>query len=117
MIIDKFRFENKHYIIELQENNAIVFYREEFDSFSWPSSEPILVASITNDIVKPVKLLRLIAVKIQQFLYKNKVQYFYLTVEDNKRKKLYIRFLKKLIGYQYQVTNDTINIFKYTNTV
>jgi hypothetical protein len=115
MVIDKFRFENKDYVIALQDNNALVFYREEFDAFSW--SEPILVASVTNDIAKPIKLLRLIAKKVKQFLYKNKVKYFYLTVEDDKRKRLYIRFLEKLAGYQYQVTNDTINVFKPTKSV
>jgi len=114
MIIDKFRFENKDYVIELQDSMFMVFYREEADSFSW-FSEPVASSQITNDIKEPTKLLRRIANKVKQFLYEKKVKYFYLTVDDDKRKRLYLHFLKKLSGYDFQVTDNTINVFKSPN--
>ena len=111
MIIDKFRFENNDYVIDLQYNNSMVFYREAPDLFSW-FSDPIVVTEVTNDIHNPLKLLRMIAEKMKHFLYDKKVPYFYLTVEGDKRKWLYMKFLDKLSGYHYQVSNDTINAFK-----
>ena len=114
MVTDRFRFENKNYVIALQDNDAMVFYREELDSFSW-FSDPIMLVNITNDVHNAIKLLRLLAEKTKQLLYGNKIKYFYLTVEDDRRKQLYIKFLKKLTGYEYQVAGDTINVFKFAN--
>lgn len=114
MVTDRFRFENKDYVIALQDNDAMVFYREEIDSFNWFST-PILVVNITNDVHDAIKLLRLMAEKVKQLLYENKIRYFYLTVEDDRRNQLYIKFLKKLSGYEFQVSDNTINVFKTVN--
>jgi len=110
MVIDHFRFENKEYVIELQDKVFLVFYRLVTDSFNF-FDEPAPTSQITNDIQNPIRLLRLIENKIRHYLYKHKVKYFYLTVNDDKRKRLYIHFLKHLPGYDFQVTNDTINVF------
>lgn len=111
MIIDKFKFEDKDYIIELQDSDFIVFYREKPDSFSF-FSDPIPESRVTNDINKPIRLLRMIAEKIKHFLYQKQTKYFYLTVDDDKRKRLYIKFLNNLSGYNYQVSDNTINVFR-----
>ena len=110
MVIDHFRFENKDYVIELQDKVFLVFYRLVADSFNF-FDDPTPTSQITNDIKHPTRLLRLIENKIRHYLYKHKVKYFYLTVNDDKRKRLYIHFLKHLPGYDFQVTNDTINVF------
>ena len=110
MVIDHFRFENKEYVIELQDKVFLVFYRLVSDSFNF-FDDPIPTSQITNDIQDPTRLLRLVENKTRQYLYKNKVKYFFLTANDDKRKRLYIHFLKHLPGYDFQVTNDTINVF------
>jgi len=108
-VIDRFIFEEHHYTIELT-NGSLAFYREESDGFSF-FSEPIKSSTISNDIKSPVTLLRCIATKVKHHLYKNKIKYFSLTVDDEKRKRVYIKFLADLVGYDYQITDDTINVF------
>lgn len=111
MIVSEFVFEDKKYVIELQDDLFLVFYRCTYDSFSF-FSDPDKVSRITYDVKRPVTLLRLIFKKIKMFLFENKINYFYLTVDDVKRKKIYIRLLKRLSGYRFQVSDDTINVFK-----
>lgn len=110
MLIDKFKFEGKDFGIEMIDNQYLVFYQEKFDSFSWFAG-PDEVTSITNDIHNPVALFRIIAIKVQKFLYGKHIKYFYLTVSDKKRKRIYIHFLQKLKRYSFQVTDNTINVF------
>jgi len=112
-ILDRFKFENHDYVIEMQNNNFIVFYRESFNDPFNAFAEPTKSSSITNDIKNPIALLRMISSKVKQYLYANNIRYFYLTVDDPKRKRLYLKFLDNLVGYSYQVTGDTINIFSY----
>lgn len=109
MITDKFNFENKDYVIALQNNNAMVFYREELDSYSWFFA-PIPIVNITNDVHDAIKLIRLMAEKVKQLLYKNKIRYFNFTVKDGRRRLLHIKFLKKLSGYEFQISN---NIYQF----
>ena len=114
MVIDHFMFENKEYMIELQDKVFLVFYRLTSDSFNF-FDDPVPTSQITNDIQNPTRLLRLMENKIRHYLYQHKVNYFYLTVNDDKRKRLYIHFLKHLSGYDFQVTNNTINVFAVQN--
>ncbi len=109
-IIDRFTFANHHYVIELT-NGSLMFYREELDGFSF-FSEPIKSSIITNDIKSPTTLLRMIARKVTRYLYDNRIKYFYLTVDDTKRKRIYENFLSGLAEYNYQVTDDIINVSK-----
>jgi len=81
MTDNRFRFENKDYVIALQDDNSVVFYREEADVFSW-YSKPNKILTETDDIKHPVMLLRLAANKINQDVYKNKLKYFLLTVPN-----------------------------------
>jgi hypothetical protein len=114
MVTDRFRFEKNNYVIAFQDNDAMVFYKEELDSFKW-FSDPIMLVNITNDVHNTIKLLRLLAEKAKQLLHGNKIKYFYFTVEDDRRKQLYIKLLKKFSRYEYQVAGDTINVFKIAN--
>ena len=111
MMTNRFKFENKDYIIALQDDNSVVFYREEADTFSW-FSEPNIRVSETNDIKHSVRLLRLAANKIRQNVYKNKVKYFSLTVPNDKLRRITLNFLKTLHNYDYQVSSITINVFR-----
>lgn len=97
MITDRFRFENKDYLIAFQDNDAMVFFREEFDSFNGFSTT-ILVVNITNDVQNAIKLLRLMAEKVKQLLYGNKIKYFYLTIKDDWRKKIYLVYKRSVTG-------------------
>lgn len=97
MLTDRFKFENKDYAIALQDNDAMVFCREELDSFNGFST-PILVVNITNDVQNAIKLLRLMAEKVKQLLYGNKIKCFYLTIKDDWRKKIYLVYKRSVIG-------------------
>lgn len=107
---DRFRFENKDYIIALQDDNSVVFYREEADEFSW-YCEPKTRLTETNDIKHPVRLLKLAAKKIKQDVYKYKLKYFSFKVSNDKLKRITLNYLNSLSGYKYQVSSNTINVF------
>lgn len=107
-VIDRLTFENHHYVIELT-NGSLMFYREESDGFSFFSS-PIKSSIVTNDLKSPTTLLRMIASKVKRFLYANNVRWFYFTVDDIKRKSIYTKFLSSLKNYNYQITDDTVNV-------
>jgi len=113
MIVNRFRFENRDYIIALQDDNSVVFYRVEADKFSWFSA-PYKILTETHDIKRPISLLRLVASKIMHDLYKNKIKYFSLKVPNDKLKRISMNFLNTLCDYDYQVSNDTINVFRKT---
>ena len=114
MTNNRVRFENKDYIIALQDDHSVVFYREVADKFSWFST-PLKVVTETNDIKRPLRLLRLVANNIKQDAYKNKLKYFSLKVSNDKLKRITLNYLNSLSGYEYQVSNNTINVFIKNN--
>jgi len=111
MTFHRFRIENKDYIVTLQNNNSVVFYREEADEFNW-FGEPVKILTETHDIKRPICLLRLVASKIKHDLYKNKIKYFSLKVPNNNLKRISMNILNTLSDYDYQVSNNTINVFR-----
>jgi len=57
----------------------------------------------------------MIASKVKDHLYTHHIRYFHLTVDDDKRNRIYTRFLFGLDGYSFQVSDNTINVFETNN--
>ena len=114
MTFNRFRIENKDYIVALQDDNSVVFYREELDEFNWFGG-PYKILTETDDIKRPISLLRLVASKIRHDLYKNKIKYFSLKVSNDKLQRIALNFLNTLPDYEYHVSKDTFNVFRKSN--
>ena len=113
MTLNRFKFENKDYVVTLQDDNSVVFYREKTDEFNW-FGDTYKILTETHDIRRPISLLRLVASKIKHDLYKNKIKYFSIKVSDDRLKRISIHFLNTLCDYDCQVSQDTINVFRKT---
>lgn len=106
MLITKFNYENKHYIVEL-DNTSLVFFTREYGFI-----KDIDSGLIRNDIKNPVALLRKICNLVRSFLYEHKIKFFTFYANSEKRIRIYKRFLDSLVGYSYYLVDGTFYVTK-----
>lgn len=95
MLIETFKYDNKNYIIEMN-SSSIVFYTKEYGFLGDEDS-----FTTNNNTKNPVKVLRKINNIIKNYVLGNKIKYFTVYGNSEKRAKIYRRFLDGLDGYSY----------------
>src|SRR5690554_4756246 len=95
----KFLFEGRRYFVELSAAHALSFYYETDDPFTWGETE--VHYEVTNGTKAPLSLMRILTRIAKELIYGNRLSHLSLSASDERRARIYRRFLGRLKGYTW----------------